>query len=205
MSTPLPVLPGPSVVPSATCLQCEVCCRFPEKDSPLRPYFTQQEIQAAIAQGVSPDAFSDRRGCQIAVVPHPQGEGYLCPAFDPTTHHCRIYPVRPFDCQLYPFALMWDQPKQMILFGWDTLCPFLMDQVGEPSVSPVDQERSPSLPLSPLLLERARAIARHLESEPLLSTLAANPRLVTNFQPQVVVLESLPHLTAHLPRPTPSS
>ncbi len=205
MSTSLPILPGPSVVPSATCLQCEICCRFPEKDSPLRPYFTKQEIQAAIAQGVSPDAFSDQRGCQISVVPHPQGEGYLCPAFDPQTHHCRIYPVRPFDCQLYPFALMWDTPKQMILFGWDTLCPFLIDQVGAPSLSPFDHEGLPSQPLPSPLLERGRAVAQNLESEPLLSTLVANPTLVTNFQPQVVILQSLPHLTAHLQPPTPSS
>src|SRR5437868_9945275 len=30
----------PQLVPSRTCLQCDVCCRFPDPDSSLRPYFT---------------------------------------------------------------------------------------------------------------------------------------------------------------------
>ncbi len=34
----------PQLVPSKTCLTCEVCCRFPEADIFLRPYFTAEEI-----------------------------------------------------------------------------------------------------------------------------------------------------------------
>ncbi|HEY5627110.1 MAG TPA: hypothetical protein VIR79_04150, partial [Nitrospira sp.] len=42
----------PQLVPSSTCLRCEVCCRFPDPDSPLRPYFTEQEVSRAVAGGV---------------------------------------------------------------------------------------------------------------------------------------------------------
>src|SRR2546422_7062432 len=95
------------IVPSRVCFTCDVCCRFPERDSPLRPYFTREEIQAAIARGISPDAFPDHTGSKVAVVP--QGEGYRCPAFQPETGRCGIYEDRPLDCRLYPVAVMWDR------------------------------------------------------------------------------------------------
>jgi hypothetical protein len=47
-------LPGdalPQIVPSDLCLRCDVCCRFPERESFLRPYFTAQERERAIASG----------------------------------------------------------------------------------------------------------------------------------------------------------
>ncbi len=91
-------------------MQCDVCCRFPERDSLLRPYFTAEEIRRATARGVDPSHFPDPNGCQVSVVPTPSGEGYLCPAFDPQTSHCRIYEDRPLDCQIYPLAVMWTPP-----------------------------------------------------------------------------------------------
>src|SRR5256885_9199863 len=50
------------IVPSRVCFTCDVCCRFPERDSPLRPYFTREEIQAAIARGISPE---DRKSTRL--------------------------------------------------------------------------------------------------------------------------------------------
>lgn len=100
----------PQLVPSQVCLSCDVCCRFPDRDSFLRPYFTAEEIQRAVARGIDRSHFPDPSGCQIALTPHPSGEGYLCPAFDPTTSHCRIYEDRPLDCQIYPLAVMWAPP-----------------------------------------------------------------------------------------------
>ena len=41
--------PLPQFVPGSACFQCEVCCRFPESDSFLRPYFTRDEIGVAVA------------------------------------------------------------------------------------------------------------------------------------------------------------
>ena len=103
-------MPLLQLVPSRVCLQCDVCCRFPEAGSFLRPYFTAEEIQRAVARGINPAHFPDPNGSQVSVVPNPSGEGYLCPAFDPATSHCRIYDDRPLDCQIYPLAVMWGAP-----------------------------------------------------------------------------------------------
>jgi hypothetical protein len=198
MANSIPMIPGPQVVPSTVCFRCEVCCRFPDRDSLLRPYFTADEIQQAVMHGVTPSSFPDHRGSQVEVVPHPTDEGFLCPAFDPVTHHCRIYEVRPLDCQLYPFALMWNEQRNTVLFGWDTLCPFLLEQaLGD---TPRKGESPPRSTLeSPMaLMEQARAVVAYLESDDVLNILAAHPRLVTPFQPDVVVLQCLERLTATL-------
>lgn len=119
----------PQLVPSRTCLQCDVCCRFPNPDSALRPYFTESEIARALDGGVEETAFPNRRGSQVILVPASHGDGYLCPAFDAATSTCRIYEQRPLDCQLYPLALMWDEPHDQVLLGWDTKCPFMREEI----------------------------------------------------------------------------
>ena len=124
-----PPIALPQLVPSRTCLQCDVCCRFPDPDSALRPYFTENEIALALAGGVVETAFPNRRGSQVILVPDPHGDGYLCPAFDAATSTCRIYEQRPLDCQLYPLALMWDEPHDQVLLGWDTKCPFMREEI----------------------------------------------------------------------------
>lgn len=191
----------PQVVPSEVCCRCEVCCRFPEANSFLRPYFTEGEIHQAISHGIDPIHFTDRSGCQISVVPHQTGEGFLCPSFDPETHHCRIYPVRPLDCQLYPFALMWSDAGDQVLFAWDPKCPYLLEQSGE-DLPPIFLDKDPStLTLPAALMDHAHSVADMLESEKTLEYLSAHPRLITAFQPDVVIIKSLPLLTAGLRAP----
>ena len=48
----IPPIALPQLVPSRICLQCDVCCRFPDPDSVLRPYFSENEITRALAGGV---------------------------------------------------------------------------------------------------------------------------------------------------------
>jgi uncharacterized protein len=198
MDNTIPMIPGPQVVPSSVCFRCEVCCRFPDHNSMLRPYFTADEIQQAIAQGVSPDSFPEHRGSQVNVIPHPTEEGFLCPAFDPATHRCGIYEVRPLDCQLYPFALMWNAQYDRVEFGWDPLCPFLLEQATGNTLPQEEEPPHATRELPATLIEQGRTIATYLESEEVLHTLAAHPRLVTPFQPDVVVLQHLDRLTATL-------
>jgi uncharacterized protein len=194
------MFPEPQIVPSEVCCRCEVCCRFPEEHSYLRPYFTSLEIREALAHGIHPSHFPDRSGCQVTVVPNPKEEGFLCPAFDPDTHHCRIYAVRPLDCRLYPFALMWNATRERILLGWDPKCPFLLSEAGgDPSLYMVDIETS-TLKLPPPLWERAEAVAEFLETDSTREYLAAFPQLITAFQPDVVIIQPLERLTAALNR-----
>jgi Fe-S-cluster containining protein len=188
---------APQIVPSQVCLSCEVCCRFPERHSPFRPFFSESEIQQAIALGIDASYFSDSAGSQVEPVPHPFGEGYLCPAFDPATSHCRIYDVRPLDCQIYPFVVMWDEERQGVLLGWDTKCPFLIDQSSLAQINKSNPTTpTPSLVLPDTLDRFSQNMAERVESPDMIDILSTtNPQLVMEFQEDVVVIQKLPRLT----------
>ena len=192
--------PVPQLVPSRTCLTCDVCCRFPERDSVLRPYFSAEEVRQAIHAGIDPRYFPDPEGGHIDVVPNPAGEGYHCPAFDPATSHCRIYDVRPLDCQIYPLAIMWNQDRSQVLLGWDPKCPFLAGGAasGARDDLPISSVAT-GPPLESGSLERyAEKIAGLLEHPETAGRIAANPRLITSHQDDVVVLRPLSRLTERL-------
>ncbi len=173
------------IVPSTVCFACDVCCRFPEQDSALRPYFTKEEIRAAVARGISPEAFPDHAGSKIAVAPHGE-DGYCCPAFDPQTGHCRIYEDRPLDCRLYPVAVMWDQAHAAVVMGWDSKCPFIRDSLDSPE--------------SRAYVERTFAF---LESQETVPIFYANQQLIGAFQGDVIVLRRLDQLTHAVGLSTP--
>ncbi|OQW35397.1 MAG: hypothetical protein A4E19_01090 [Nitrospira sp. SG-bin1] len=174
----MPVLP--QLVPDSACFRCDVCCRFPEADSFLRPYFTRREIREAVAHGVADSFFPDKSGAQVDLVKNPNGDGYLCPAFDPTSGRCGIYDVRPLDCRLYPLVLMWDASGREVLLGWDSKCPFMCDAS------------------SSAIREYGEQVATFLLDEATIETIAAHPRLIGRFQDDVIVLKALPHLTVRL-------
>ena len=77
--TPVPKI-LPQLVPSSACFRCEICCRFPDPDSVLRPYFSGEEIDRAVEHGLPAAAFPDRHGSQVALVPDANGDGFHCPA-----------------------------------------------------------------------------------------------------------------------------
>ena len=170
----------PQFVPSSTCVRCDICCRFPDPDSPLRPYFTKEEVDQAVRGGLDERAFPDRGGCQILVVPDLEGEGFHCPAFASQTGTCRIYEQRPLDCQLYPLAIMWNAVQDEVLLGWDAKCPFMPEQ----------------LPVSIRL--HAERVMELLQQPEIVRTIVNHPRLVGRFQEDVVVLGPLAHLTRAL-------
>jgi uncharacterized protein len=172
-----PPIALPQLVPSHTCLQCDVCCRFPDPDSVLRPYFTGEEITHALAAGIDTTAFPNLGGSQVLLVPDPHGEGFLCPAFEKATATCRIYAQRPFDCQIYPLALMWDKPHGQVLLGWDTKCPFMREQIPEE------------------IQHHADRVLVLLDQPDMRDHVVSHPRLIGRFQEDVVVLAPLPRLT----------
>ena len=193
---PIPILRAPQTVPSEVCLKCEVCCRFPELDSSFRPFFAESEIQQAIALGIDAQAFPTIKGSQIIPVPNPLGEGYLCPAFDPHTAHCRIYAARPLDCQIYPFVVMWDQEKQGVLLGWDTKCPFMVDQRRWDERNHSTQNQgSPASDIPERLHRFSGVMAERMEAPDMMKSFSDNPQLVMGFQEDVVVIQRLPRLT----------
>ena len=174
------------IVPSPVCFACDVCCRFPEFDSFLRPYFTREEIQAAITRGISPEAFPDHGGSKVRVVPH--GDGYICPAFVPATGRCGIYEDRPLDCRLYPVAVMWDAAHAAVVMGWDSKCPFIRDNLDSPE--------------SRAYVARTAAL---LESDVIVRTFLAHRQLIGAFQDDVIVLRRLDRVTTGLRSSVPPS
>ena len=101
------------IIPSELCLKCDICCRFPEQESFLAPFFTEEEIQKASLYGLSIEFFKGEKSGKIGLIPFPDhvespghNGGCQCPCFDPVSHQCSIYEARPFDCQIYPFVLM---------------------------------------------------------------------------------------------------
>ena len=161
------------IVPSSRCFSCDVCCRFPEKDSFLRPFFTREEIQAAIQAGISPEFFPDPEGSQIDLIPNPLpgAEGYICPCFNPENGHCKIYEVRPLDCQLYPVALMQDEQREGVVVGLDTKCPYVREHREDAAMSQYVQE-----------------VASLLESSEIRKLVGSNPSLVQRHQDDVIFL-----------------
>jgi Fe-S-cluster containining protein len=214
------ITPLPQIVPSRVCLTCEVCCRFPEPDSFLRPYFTAEEIQRGVTRGLDPAHFPAPDGSQINVVPDPSGDGYLCPAFDAATSECRIYEARPLDCQIYPLAVIWSADGREVVLAWDTKCPFLSERGKErgagsnreddrgkkeerghgengkgPGVrSEVLQVHSPDSALETY----AARISDSIEQSTMVETFVKNPRLIGRFQDDVVILRPLPRLTEEM-------
>lgn len=146
----------------------------------MRPFFTADEIVSATMAGISSVHFPNPAGTQVALVPNPVDEGYICPAFDPATSHCRIYHSRPLDCRLYPFALMWDDRHAQVVLGWDTKCPYMRD-----------------LPSS-VINQAAYEMAEWIEQDSTVAILARYPRLIGKFQDDVIVVRPLERVTEHV-------
>jgi len=170
--------PLPQLIPNIKCLCCDVCCRFPEKNSPLAPYFTAGEVRRAIELGMDPERFSNPSGGRIELIPHPRGDGFICPAFDPDSNGCRIYSDRPLDCQLFPLSVMWDPSGDVVLLGYDRKCPFVAESLFNGS-----------------LFEFGKSIASRIETDGTSQSLRDDPELVGQFQEDVLILTPLIRLT----------
>ncbi len=113
------------IIPSEICLSCDVCCRFLESDSPLAPIFTKDEKQSLLSQGKDATLFRDREdGISSQILLRSYKDYYICPFFETETNKCSIYANRPLDCQLYPFALMYNEDRSGVVLGVDMLCPY---------------------------------------------------------------------------------
>ncbi len=116
-------------VPPEWCLRCERCCRFTEQSSPWIPVFSAKEVEEIIARGEDPVVFNksieEGMGIDVRVKVVPYKDYYVCPFFEPSKNCCRIYPVRSFDCRLYPFLLV--RKEGHIYIGIDKDCPFVAD------------------------------------------------------------------------------
>ncbi len=168
------------IVPSTVCLSCDVCCRFMEQDSFLAPIFTQAEMKQAIANGVAANFFrptADGKSTQVKLILN--GDMYICPCFNPETSECTIYPIRPMDCQIYPFALMYNRDQTQVVLGIDMTCPY-----GEAEIQTEAFQRYIDY------------MAAYLESDSIVETIAVNWQLIGPYQETVVIVRALEKLTS---------
>ncbi len=114
-------------VPSEECFKCDRCCRFSDKETIWSPVFSAQEVEEVINEGYPPAVFNIGRVGFKDVRLHPkQGLRYsfICPFFDEEKNCCKIYPIRPFDCRLYPFLIV-DMGDGDVFLGLDEQCPYV--------------------------------------------------------------------------------
>lgn len=179
METPTPPTPKLyQIIPSEVCFSCDVCCRFLAVDSPLAPIFTEREKARVVADGADPALFRppvDGKSAQVHLKPH--DDFYICPFFEPETSRCSIYPIRPLDCQLYPFAMMFSEDGSEVVLGVDTLCPF-----GEEHLE------------TETFQQHIREVIAYVESEAVTEQIAANWSLIGDYQDTVIIVHTLTQL-----------
>ncbi len=171
------------IVPPEWCFKCDVCCRFPEKDSFLAPYFTHDEITSVYVSGAefnSVPNFVDKNGGGKIILTS-FNEGYICPAFNPAKSRCKIYDIRPLDCVIYPFAIMWSADGREIVLGLDMKCPYVAEFINSDS-----------------LKEAVVEMRNTMDSSPVLDIISENPGLVGPFQDDVAHAAVLTNLTKAL-------
>lgn len=169
------------IIPSEICFSCDVCCRFLESDSPLAPIFTEAEKQQVISQGADPTLFqpqADGRSAQIKLKPHK--DFYICPFFESETSRCTIYANRPLDCQLYPFALMFNKDRSSVVLGVDLICPF--------SEAHLETE---------VFQQHIRHVIDYVESKVVMEQIATNWSLIGEYQETVKVFHTLNQKVTH--------
>ncbi len=112
-------------VPQEACLKCQGCCRFREQDSVWAPHLLDEETQELLDKDIPAAAISiDKR---IQPIPNPKGEGFVCAFFDIYNNKCRIYELRPFECQLYPFLI--NLRKNKVILTIDLNCPYIKEKL----------------------------------------------------------------------------
>jgi len=164
----------PQLVPSEICLECPVCCRFPEKQAALSPFFFPEErrlVDNLHRKGSFRESAPGAPSKAELVV---CGHGFACSFFNPEDHTCQIYEARPLDCSMYPAVVMRSQDGRRTLLGADTKCPAL----ARPSIK---QRVGQYLDL----------IQRTLESTTLSSLIGKHPQFITEFQEEVVEIREL--------------
>lgn len=108
-------------VPEEDCLKCQGCCRFREAESVWSPCLLEEETLELIDKpGIPAVSISaDKKIMPVAV----QGkEGFFCPFISLADNKCKIYAMRPFECQLYPFLIAFRGKK--VLLTVDLNCPY---------------------------------------------------------------------------------
>jgi uncharacterized protein len=64
---------------------------------------------------------------RIQPVVNPSGADFVCPYFGIPDNKCKVYDIRPFECQLYPFLI--NLRKGKVLLTVDLNCPYVYEKI----------------------------------------------------------------------------
>jgi Fe-S-cluster containining protein len=112
-------------IPQEICLECQGCCRFSQRDSVWSPSLLNEEVEELLKNKIPPLFISSDKKILLR---QPAAEGnFVCSFFTPEENLCKIYPWRPFECQLYPFLI--NRKGGKVFLALDLHCPFVAKKI----------------------------------------------------------------------------
>ena len=155
-------------VPQEFCLSCQGCCRFTQANSVWSPCLLDQEIQNLLDKEIGQICIcADKRLVPIA---NPDKSGFICPCLELENNKCKIYSLRPFECQLYPFLINLRDKK--VLLTVDLNCPYARENISNSKFK-----------------ECSEYLAEFLNSPAQLKILKENPQILQAYEDVKEVLE----------------
>ena len=159
------------LIPTKTCLDCRICCRFLDKNSRLAPIFLPHEIWPGIKHCLN-------KTHRVKLKFSRKLKIYTCPFFKIENNACSIYSKRPLDCRLYPLAIMFDKKHERIVLGIDTKCSFAVNPKNKNSIK-----------------GWAKQVVRFLEENRIAFFIPNEPSFIGTYQADVIQLSDLSSLT----------
>jgi len=119
-----------TITKSEDCFSCQNCCKFYLKEEYFAPIFTDKELLSIPLNMRKKAVFTSHKKSnkvfQVKLTSSKKENGILiCPFYNEDKQHCKIYPVRPLDCQLWPIILTKSKYKNIvnITIAESTYCP----------------------------------------------------------------------------------
>jgi len=156
-------------VPQEVCLKCQGCCRFAQDDSVWLPCLLDEEIQELLDEKNLPAAniSGDRK---IQPISNATQDGFICAFFNAQDNKCKIYDLRPFECQLYPFLINLRDKKVILTVGLN--CPYIKAHINSREFK-----------------EYSEYLAAFLNSPAQLEILADNPQIIQAYEEVLDLIE----------------
>ena len=107
---------------------------------------------------------------KLKLVPNPSKDGFLCPFLSGLDNKCKIYNLRPFECQLYPFLLTLRGKRALLTV--DLNCPYINKNLNTPEFK-----------------EYAKYLTEYLNSPILVRMLKENPQILQAYDDVQEVVE----------------
>lgn len=150
------------------CLNCKGCCRFSRFNSSWAVSLFDEEIENLLKNNMPAAVISNNK--KISLEPDTKDNNFICAFFNSQDNKCRIYAMRPFECQIYPFVI--NKKDNKVFLAIDPRCPYVCDKLDV-------QE----------LKDYARYLYSFLSSKNNLNKLKNNPQVIQPYEEVVDLFE----------------